>query len=373
MVNPQLFFDALKNKGAGLFTGVPDSLLSSFCAYIQDNLTSDAHIIAANEGNAIALGIGHYLATKKIPVVYMQNSGLGNAINPLTSLADKQVYQIPMLLIIGWRGEPNFHDEPQHVKQGRITLKQLEILEIPYWILEADSSVEVLLEDIFESLTRTNAPVALVVKQKVFETYVPLSQKEWNYSLSRETALAHILSLIDVTALVISTTGKTSRELFELRLTRKEAQHDFLTVGGMGHTSSIALGVALGQPNRQVICLDGDGSAIMHLGALPIIGSIKPKNFVHILLNNAAHESVGGQPTIADKMNFEFIAKGCGYEAYFCVINEIELKEQWSKIKHCNGAVLVEIKIKTGSRSDLGRPTRTPLENKDAFMVHAND
>lgn len=373
MVNAQTLFQALKNRNIGIFTGVPDSLLSSFCSYIDDNAAETEHIIAANEGNAIALATGHHLATGKISVVYMQNSGLGNAINPLTSITDAQVYQIPMLLIVGWRGEPNIADEPQHIKQGRITLQQLNLLEIPYWLLDENSNIDLLLTEIFTRLQQTNAPVALVVRKNAFSEYKSLCQKQALYSLTREDALGHILKLVDQKALIVATTGKTSRELFELRTKRDEIQHDFLTVGGMGHTASIALGVVLAKPEKQVICIDGDGSVLMHMGALAIIGSLNPKNFIHILLNNAAHESVGGQPTVADAIDFELVSKGCGYKAYFCVENIEDLETAWHKLTKLEGAILLEIKIKIGSRANLGRPSNTPHENKMAFMKHAND
>lgn len=372
MLDPKDLFESLKLRDVGLFTGVPDSLLSSFCAYVDDHTTNQEHIIAANEGNAVALATGHHLATGKVSVVYMQNSGLGNIINPLTSIADTEVYGIPMLLIIGWRGEPNVHDEPQHIKQGRITCKQLDVLEIPYQVIDNNSDIDGILDEAFQQLHSTNAPVALVVKKNAFSYYKSQSQKEGIYSLNRETALEHVLSLMDENALVISTTGKTSRELFELREKRGESQRDFLTVGGMGHTASIALGVALGQPNKQVVCFDGDGSLLMHMGAMPIIGQLSPPNFIHILLNNAAHESVGGQPTVAGGMDFERIATGCGYKAYFCAHDQISLNKAWQSLKLLDGAIFLEIKIKIGSRANLGRPSSTPQENKSFFMKNAN-
>ena len=372
MLNPKDLFDSLKLRDVGLFTGVPDSLLSNFCAYVDDHTTNQEHIIAANEGNAVALATGYHLATGKVSVVYMQNSGLGNTINPLTSIADTEVYGIPMLLIIGWRGEPNVHDEPQHIKQGRITCKQLDVLEIPYQIVDEHSVIEVILDDAFQKIRETNAPVALVVKKNVFSEYKSQSQQAPIYSLIRETALEHVLSLMDENALVISTTGKTSRELFELREKHGESQRDFLTVGGMGHTASIALGVALGQSNKQVICFDGDGSLLMHMGAMPIIGQLSPTNFIHILLNNAAHESVGGQPTVAGGMDFERIATGCGYKAYFCAHDQSSLNKAWQSLKLLDGAIFLEIKIQIGSRANLGRPSSTPQENKSFFMNHAN-
>ncbi|MBW2083812.1 MAG: phosphonopyruvate decarboxylase [Deltaproteobacteria bacterium] len=372
MIPPKFFFDALTSRGIRLFAGVPDSLLKIFCAYANDHAEPGQYIITANEGNAVALAAGYYLATSNISAVFMQNSGLGNCVNPLTSLTDPEVYGIPVLLIIGWRGEPGLKDEPQHVKQGRITPAQLDILGIPYWIVEAGSDVESILNACFEVLKRINAPVALLVREGSFGPYDSQQKFPNAVSFRREDVLREIIELADARDLFVSTTGKTSRELFELRSERGEAQRDFLTVGSMGHTSSIALGVALGNPRKRVICLDGDGSILMHMGALAIIGSLKPANLVHVLLNNAAHESVGGQPTVAGKMDFAAIAKACGYRGYHLVTDPQSLKTCWQRLNEGNGPHLLEIRIVTGSREDLGRPTTTPEQNKRAFMEAAH-
>lgn len=370
MIAPDTFFESMKHAGIKFFAGVPDSLLSSFCACIDDQSNAGEHVITANEGNAVALAAGFHLATGQYAAVYMQNSGLGNAINPLTSLADSEVYKIPLLLIIGWRGEPGKKDEPQHVKQGRITPEQLELLEIPYWVLEADSNPNEMLDAAIERMRSTSAPVALLVRKNTFTQYKSQRQSGLNASLHREDALRQLLQLAD-DDLVVSTTGKTSREVFELRIESRQAQRDFLTVGAMGHTASIALGVALGNPNRRVICLDGDGSALMHLGALPIIGSTKPENLIHVLLNNAAHESVGGQPTVADKVDFSALSKACGYADYRVADSLEGLQHAWLELAHQRGPVMLEVRIAIGSRMDLGRPTSTPEENKLAFMQAA--
>lgn len=316
MITPENFVNALKQRGIGIFAGVPDSLLKNFCAYVHDHSGEQEHIITANEGNAVALAAGYHLATGKVAAVYMQNSGLGNTVNPLTSLTDPEVYSIPLLLIIGWRGEPGVKDKPQHVKQGRITPGQLKLLEIPNWILQADSDLETVLNEVFAKIQNTNAPAALLIRKGTFTDYKSRQKPDQVGLIKREDALRELMALASDDDLIVSTTGKTSREVFELRAERGEPQRDFLTVGSMGHTSSIALGVALGNPKRRVICLDGDGSALMHLGAIPIIGSLKPRNLIHVLLNNAAHESVGGQPTVAGKMDFAAICKACGYQGY---------------------------------------------------------
>lgn len=370
MIEPKLMFDALKREGVELFAGVPDSLLKNFCAYVDDNAAEGEHIITANEGNAVALAAGYHMTTGKVAAVYMQNSGLGNTVNPLTSLTDPEVYKIPLLMIIGWRGEPGVKDEPQHVKQGRITAEQLGLLGVPYEVLTADSDYEKLVSSLIEKAKNTQAPVALLVRKNAFASYKSERKIVSPSLLKREDALAKLLDLIG-DDLVVSTTGKTSREVFELRVKRGETQRDFLTVGGMGHTSSIALGAALGNPNKQVVCIDGDGSALMHLGAMPIIGDVKPKNLVHVLLNNAAHESVGGQPTVGGSFDFKALAKASGYNAYEVASTADEIAAAWHRLKGTTGPVMLEVKITTGSRDDLGRPTSTAEENKLAFMAFA--
>lgn len=367
MIDPKHFVDGLAAVGVDFYAGVPDSLLKDFCAYVDDHGAPGNHVIAANEGNAVAMASGYYLATGKSAVVYLQNSGLGNAVNPLTSIADEEVYQTPMLLVVGWRGEPGIKDEPQHVKQGRITPAQLELLEIPYQIVDAGTDLDALIAWCRELLDETEAPVALLVRKGAFASYESRRKASTGFKMKREAALAAVLDLAGE-ASIVSTTGKTSRELFELRVVRGEQQRDFLTVGGMGHTASIALGVAIGRPETRVVCIDGDGSVLMHLGALPIIGSLQPANFIHVLLNNAAHESVGGQPTVGDRIDFRAIALASGYSTYRVASSPDELSVAWRELAEVSGPVMLEIRITTGSRHDLGRPTSRPRENKRAFM-----
>lgn len=367
MIDSQQFVYHLQKQGLDFYVGVPDSLLKDFCAYVDDNSQDKRHIITANEGNAVAMAAGYHMATGKSAVVYLQNSGLGNTINPITSIADKEVYQIPMLLIIGWRGEPGIKDEPQHVKQGRITPAQLDLLEIPYKVVDSGSSPEDLACWVKENLDITSAPVALLIKKDVFATYKSRSKPRIISSLQREQALNVLLDLAKDAA-IVSTTGKTSREVFELRRVKQQLQRDFLTVGGMGHTASIALGVALGKPQTRVVCLDGDGSLLMHLGALPIIGAAKPTNLIHVLLNNGSHESVGGQPTVADRVDFQSLALACGYSAYSVASTVSELTTAWNHLANQSGPSFLEVRILSGSREDLGRPTSSPEQNKQAFM-----
>ncbi|MFW8566872.1 phosphonopyruvate decarboxylase [Orrella sp. 11846] len=371
MIDTLSFYTKLCKAGVGLFAGVPDSLLSSLSACLMEHAPQNSHIITANEGNAVALAAGYHLGTGGLGAVYLQNSGLGNTVNPLVSLTDAEVYRIPLLLIIGWRGEPGVKDEPQHVKQGRITLGQLDLLEIPYQIVDSDSDIDAVIQKTMEDIQKTGAPVALVVKKNAFTPYSFTGSAERRATLSREEALEGLLELSG-DALIVSTTGKTSREVYELRVARQEEQRDFLTVGAMGHTASIALGVALGKPDKRVVCLDGDGSLLMHLGALPIIASLSPTNLVHVLLNNASHESVGGQPTICGQIDFEAISKGSGYKHYFRADSPETLQMAWQAIEGTDGPILLEVIITASSRTDLGRPSSTPEENKQAFVKAVN-
>jgi phosphonopyruvate decarboxylase len=372
VINVKEFYDELLNNNIDFFTGVPDSLLKSFCAFIKDNASERKNIIAANEGNAIGLAAGYHLATKKIGLVYMQNSGIGNALNPLVSLADKLVYSIPMLLIIGWRGEPNKKDEPQHKKQGIITTKILDVLDIKYEVLDNNTNndkMREILQKAQDFMKENNEPYAIVIKKGTFDEYILKSNCIYNFGMTREEAIGVVVNSIEKNAAVISTTGMASRELFELR-EKYEQDHnrDFLTVGSMGHASQIALGVALSNKDKEVYCIDGDGALLMHLGGLTTIGNQKPKNFKHILINNGAHDSVGGQETVGFKIDILAIAKGCGYKECFSCSSREELVKLLERIKDGEGPILLEIKVQKGARKDLGRPTSTPIENKEAFM-----
>ena len=372
MIEAKFFYDKLVELGVGFFTGVPDSLLKEFCAYITDNTEKKNHIIAVNEGTAIALACGYHLSTEKIALVYMQNSGIGNAINPLLSLADNEVYSIPLLLVIGWRGEPGIHDEPQHIKQGKITCQFLETMGIPYAILKkTEEGVKHQLESCFKTIDKTKSPYALVVQKDTFTSYALQKNESHDAEMTREEAIEKIVSVLD--GVIVSTTGMISRELYELREKRKNMQpaglnheRDFLTVGSMGHASSIALSVAIQKPELQVTCLDGDGAALMHMGAIAAIGAQKPKNLCHIVLNNGAHDSVGGQPTIAPFIDLPSVARACGYINVYKVNTKEELENVL--IKKIEGLSFIEVKVKKGARKDLGRPGAAPVKNKTAFM-----
>jgi len=374
MITPKYFYNLLVKNEIYFFAGVPDSLLKDICAYITDHAAPRQHIIAANEGNAIALAAGYHLATGKIGLVYLQNSGLGNCVNPLTSLTAPEVYAIPLILMIGWRGEPGKKDEPQHQQMGRIMLKHLESLEIPYCILpDTVTEAENCLDQALTEAKKSNAPYALIVKEGTFEKYALKNKKNTSFPLTREEAIRILTQLLEPDSIVISTTGKTSRELFELRQQLQQGHHkDFLTVGSMGHASSIALAVALQKPRQPVYCFDGDGAAIMHLGAFATIGKLKPHNFRHIIFNNFSHDSVGGQPTAADSIDFPAIAIANGYRVIFSSETEAEVQENVKKMKKEQGPVLMEIRCRKGAREDLGRATRTTLENKKDFMDFLN-
>ena len=376
MVEVKEFYNELLNNDISFFTGVPDSLLKSFCAYIKDNVSSEKNIVSANEGNAIGLASGYYLASKKIGLVYMQNSGLGNAVNPLASLADKLVYSIPMLLVIGWRGEPNKKDEPQHKKQGLITTETLEMLGIKYEILDESTNndeMKLKVKKAYSYMKGNNEPYALVIKKDTFDEYKLKNNTIFDFEMTREEAIEIVVSKMKENSATVSTTGMASRELFELREKHKENHSkDFLTVGSMGHASQIALGIALSNKDKDVYCIDGDGALLMHLGGLAIIGNAEPKNFRHILINNGAHDSVGGQETVGFKIDTLAIAKACGYKECYSCSSKVDLLNLSEKITTVEGPVLLEIKVKKGARKDLGRPTTTPIENKESFMEFLN-
>ena len=362
--------ELIRKQGVNFFAGVPDSLLADFCAYVTDHMDDDAHVITANEGNAIALAAGHYLGTGEPALVYMQNSGLGNAVNPLLSLADEEVYSIPMLLMIGWRGEPGVKDEPQHVKQGRVMVPMLDAMEVPWFELHAGmDDVEGVIKRACALMRERSGPVALLVRKGAFEKYKLQKTVRTSFPMNREGAVKCIVDLLGKDDVVISTTGKTSRELYEYRAARGDGHgNDFLTVGAMGHTSSIAMGVARGQPDRRVVCLDGDGSVLMHMGALAIVGQSGLDNFVHVVVNNGAHDSVGGQPTTGFDIDLVASAKACGYRQAFSVTTADEAKAVFSGFTRNAGPVLLEIRVNKGARDDLGRPKSSPVENRDALM-----
>jgi len=369
MISPQLFLQCLNKQSIKFYAGVPDSLLQHFCNYITEHVSSDNHIVCANEGGAIGLATGYHLATKEIGLVYMQNSGLGNAINPLLSIADKEAYSIPMLLLIGWRGEPGTDDEPQHRKQGRCTIPLLQVMEIPHQILPDNSeSAEKVIHAAVDHMRKESEPFAIIVKRGTFLPY-RLKEEQDSVYPSREHVIRLIVDSLETEDLLCATTGMIAREVFDYR---KQSGHDhkrdFLCVGGMGHVSQLALGVASRKTNSKVFCLDGDGSVIMHMGSLAINGAQKLQNFIHIILNNGCHDSVGGQPTVGWNLKFVEIAHAVGYNKVLYATSFADIERSLAVLRTSQGPCFLEIRVKKGHRESLGRPTKGLVQMKTAFM-----
>jgi phosphonopyruvate decarboxylase len=369
-LNVKDLFDILEKKHIHFFTGVPDSTLKDFSFYLEDHTTKKNHVIAANEGNAIGIASGYFLATGQIPLVYMQNSGFGNSINPITSLADKTVFSIPMLILMGWRGEPNQKDAVQHQKDGQIQLDILESLHLSYNILDSKTSLENDIEEAISSLKINSAPHVLLVRRGTFEKYTPQnSSLIMDNIMSREASILEIVRSLNSDDIVISTTGKASREIYEIRKKlNHNSENDFRVIGSMGHASSIALGINLQISDRKVYCLDGDGSLIMHMGAMSTISKYSNTNFRHILLNNFSHDSVGGQASSSDVINFSNLSKSLSYSNYFKITDKAQFSSTFPDFQNMEGPSFLEIVVSKGSRVDLGRPDSSPKENKEQFM-----
>ncbi|MFC2149076.1 phosphonopyruvate decarboxylase [Candidatus Auribacterota bacterium] len=374
MLNCAALHDLLIKRGIDFFTGVPDSVLKDFLGYLSEHAGS-SYVTAANEGNAVALAAGRYLATGSISLVYMQNSGLCNSINPLTSLMDEAVYKIPALLLIGWRGRPGEKDEPEHIKQGIVTEKLLDTLGIPHRILP-DTAEEAAnaLDEAMAYMKARQTPYALIVKKGTFEPYQLKDIPETKYPLSRETAIETVSSALTERDIIVSTTGMASRELFEYReRSGRGHEADFLNIGAMGHCSSIAIGLAISKPSTDVYCLDGDGALIMHMGSLAVTGVQGLKNFKHIVINNGSHDSVGGQPTAGSFIDIPSVAKACLYKAVYRAQTRKEVINKMKLLKKCSGPALLEIKVHKGARKDLTRPDVGPIERKELFMRFLRD
>lgn len=356
--------------GVQFYTGVPDSQLKSLCDYLMDHKgIGKQHIIAANEGNCTALAAGYHLATGKVPAVYLQNSGIGNIINPVASLLNDKVYAIPCIFIVGWRGEPGIKDEPQHIFQGEVTVQLLEDMDITTCVIDRETDEQQLSAKMqeFSAILENGKSVAFIIKKGAL-SYDNKVKYVNEYSLKREQIIEKIVA-VSKDDIIVSTTGKASRELFEIRERNGQThERDFLTVGSMGHSSSIALEIALSKPDRKVWCIDGDGAVLMHMGAMAVIGTNKPKNMIHIVINNEAHETVGGMPTVADSIDLTQIALGCGYCKAVSVSDAEDLESELQKACMGNELTLIEVKCGIGARDDLGRPTVSARENKDNFM-----
>lgn len=362
--------------GSDFYTGVPDSQLKALCNYLMNTYGIDKahHIIAANEGSCTALAAGYHLATGKLPVVYMQNSGEGNIINPAASLLSDKVYAIPMIFIIGWRGEPGVHDEPQHIYQGEVTVKLLDDMNIPSFVISKDTTDEEAAEAMsdFRTVLSEGRQAAFVIRKGALSYSEDVEYKNSN-TMVREEIIRHIAAASGE-APVVSTTGKASRELFEIREANGQShKYDFLTVGSMGHSSSIALGIALNKPDTKVWCIDGDGAVLMHMGAMAVLGANAPENLIHVVINNGAHETVGGMPTVAETIDIPAIAKACGYKYAVCADSFEVLDKELEAAKNRSGLSLIEVKCSIGARDNLGRPTTTALENKNNFMEYLSE
>lgn len=374
-LSPKAFYEALSGEGVNFLAGVPDSLLKEFCAYVDAALPPENHVIAANEGSAVGLAAGHHLATGTVPLVYLQNSGLGNTVNPLLSLADGEVYGLPMVVMIGWRGAPGVKDEPQHIKQGRVTQALIDAMEYPYRILDGDAAAGLdAARWAVQTAIETSAPVVVLVHKGAFgkaeEQRAAADIPDTR--MSREDAIALVTGALAEGTTVVATTGMISRELYEQRSAKDQSRaSDFLTVGAMGHASQIALGIARAKPDAQVACLDGDGAVLMHMGALTSIATSRSGNLLHVVLNNGAHDSVGGQPTVAFDVSLTGVAKACGYDTVEGPLeSEAEIRDALERVVHQNGRRFVEIRVRPGSRADLGRPKESPKENKSHFIAH---
>jgi phosphonopyruvate decarboxylase len=354
MIDQEQFFKALHNQGVCFYTGVPDSYLNAFCTYLTNNVSSSRHIIAANEGNAIGLATGYHFATGTVPLVYMQNSGMGNALNPLASLADKYVYAVPMVLLIGWRGDPEVEDHIQHKTQGRITTLLLDILDIPYVVVkDDDDAIEETVSWAVRTAKDTSTPTALIAPKGIFAERTKRPVVSDNYPMSREKAIAVILDNTPKDTLFVATTGRAARELYHLREARGETHAcDVLNVGSMGHASSIAMGIAQARNDRLVVCLDGDAAAIMHLGALTTVSMYDMPNFLHIILNNGVHESVGGQPSAGHVVDFTKIAQGSGYRVHV-VETEQSMITALKEVTDGKAASFIDVRIRNGLRPGL--------------------
>ncbi|MGN0325505.1 MAG: phosphonopyruvate decarboxylase [Lachnospiraceae bacterium] len=370
-MNAKSLLSSIEHMGIEVITGVPDSTLKQFCDGLQTYEGKLKHYVPVNEGAAIGIAVGTYLSSGHPACVYMQNSGLGNIVNPITSLANEDVYGIPMLLIVGWRGEPGVKDEPQHVFQGKITKELLEVLAIPYVILDADtpeSDIPGILQQAKEAMAQRKQ-FALIVRKGTFEK---ADKFEWEneYPMNREAVLGELLQMIPQESCIVSTTGKISRELYE-QSDKLYGNHDrlFMTVGGMGHASMIAFGIAQEQKDRQVVCIDGDGAALMHMGGLAFLAANAPQNFKHIVINNQAHESVGAMPTGAQQVSIAKVAEAAGYKKAIRITKQEELSKV-SELLQEEGPVLCEIMVGLASRADLGRPKETAAENRAAFMKY---
>lgn len=374
MLDQKFVFQGLAKYGITFYTGVPDSFLNGFCDYALINFP-ERNIIAANEGNAIAIAAGHYFASREIPLVYMQNSGMGNAVNPLVSLVDRNLYAVPMILLIGWRGQPGIGDHPQHELQGEITLNMLDMMHIPYAILKDDETeFMAILAKAAAYCRQVRQPYGLVAPKGVMAAAEKRNIRDSVYPMSREEAMEIILEHMPEDTIYAATTGRATRELFFLRKKRKETKdHDFLNVGSMGHASSVALGIALERIDRNIVVLDGDSAAMMHMGAMTMVSKLNVPNYMHVVLNNGAHESVGGQPSCGYKIDFTKIAEACGYATVkHPVTTNEELIQAVNILKDCGCASFIDCRIHKGISGKLPSIAFPHRKRIDALIEELN-
>lgn len=371
MIDSKELYNLFKQYNFNYFVGVPDSTFKDWMKFLNETNESLTHRRAAIERDAMAWASGYYIATGKTGIVYMQNSGLGNIVNPLTSLTDPEVYNIPILFMIGWRGEPGAKDEPQHAKMGRITRELLDLLEIKNDFLPDNiEDAERVIKNASRYITQNNHPYALLIRQGMFAEYKSKQEKRELRGIKREEAICLIMDSLSGDEVIVSTTGKTSRELFEYRESKKQGhQKDFLMVGSMGCAAAFAAEIALQKPNKKVIVLDGDGAIIMSAGSLSTIGHYVPRNLCHIVFDNGSYESTGGQPTTSSTIDFVKLALANGYQKAKVITNKENLIKE---IKNQTGLQMLIVKVDQGSRKDLSRPTITPIRNKKDFMKFLN-
>lgn len=355
MVNQKVLFEALEGMGVDFFTGVPDSLLNDFCLYMTNNMNARHHVMAANEGNAVAIAAGHYMATGKIPLVYMQNSGIGNATNPLLSLTHDCVYGIPMLLVIGWRGDPSIKDHAQHKKQGELTPVLMKDMDIPYYILDDENTVIDKFRMAADKAREISSPVALIAKKAILTQKEKKQQYPESPLMNREEAIAAVVDVLGGEAFYLGTTGRATREVHEqLKQHGIAAGHEWQNVGSMGHVSSVGLGLALACPEKKIVVFDGDAAAVMHMGAFATNCRYQAGNMIHVVLNNGVNESVGGQPSAGYVVNLTGVAEACGYNTPgHAVETKDELKRIVSEYQIGDMPLFIDVHVRQGIRSDM--------------------
>lgn len=372
MVNQQSLFEALDRLGVKFFTGVPDSLLNDFCLYMTNNIPDSRHVMAANEGNAIGIAAGSYMATGNIPLVYMQNSGIGNATNPLLSLTHNCVYGIPMILVIGWRGDPSINDHAQHKKQGELTPVLMKDMDIPYEILDNDDTV---IEKFTWAVTKAkeiSSPVALIAKKAILTQKEKKQQYPESILMNREEAISAVIDVFGEDAIYLGTTGRATREVHEqLKMHGIGEGHEWQNVGSMGHVSSVGLGLALACPDKKIVVFDGDAAAVMHMGALATNCRYKASNLIHIVLNNGVNESVGGQQSAGQLIDLTGVAKSCGYRNIgHAVENKEELQQVMRTLPGDDMPAFVDVHVRQGIRPDMPKLNIDHKAQKEALMKY---